>query len=406
LTKPAAATLITPHAAQQAIEALVTRLPIESRALELCLGQTLREDVYAERDNPPFDRVCMDGIAIDSASFSAGTRRYRIQGTQAAGAPALTLAAPSNAIEVTTGAVLPKGADTVIPLEEYAVVGDVASVRSDASGGAYRNVARRGSDSRRDVPMLEAGARLGAREIAVAAAAGFDRLNIARPPRVAVISTGNELVAPGRPIADHQVRDSNAYALRAALSEHGVTEVEGEHVADDEGLIERSLHRHLGERDMIVLIGGVSHGKLDLVRAALAASGVQEVVHQVAQRPGKPMWFGVGPQRQAVFGLPGNPVAALTCLRRYVVPAIARALGAPAMRPEPIALASPAPGGRLAHFVPVRLRHDDLGRVAAVPGAPHGSGDFLALAGTDGFVELPPSATDLPAGFVADFYRW
>ncbi len=406
LTKPAA-TLITPHAAQQAIEARVSRLPIESRGLELCLGQTLGEDVYAERDNPPFDRVCMDGIAIDSAAFAAGTRRYRIQGTQPAGAPAVTLADPGSAIEVTTGAVLPRGADAVIPLEEYAVAGDAASVRDGASGNAFRNVARRGSDSRRDVPMLEAGIRLGAREIAVAAAAGLNRLNIARPPRIAVVSTGNELVAPGRPIADHQVRDSNAYALRAALAEHGVADVEVEHVADDEGLIVRSLRRQLVGHDMIVLTGGVSHGKLDLVRAALAAVGVQEVLHQVAQRPGKPMWFGVGPERQAVFGLPGNPVAALTCLRRYVVPAIERALGASALPRERIALDSPAPGARrLAHFVPVRLRHDDLGRVAAVPRTPHGSGDFLALAGTDGFVELPPSAAELPAGFVADLYRW
>jgi molybdopterin molybdotransferase len=406
LTK-AAATLTTPHAAQDAIEAHVARLPAETRALDLCVGQTLREDVYAERDNPPFDRVCMDGIAIDSASFSAGLRLFRIQGTQAAGAPALVLAAPGTAIEVTTGAVLPKGADSVIPLEEYALDGQVATVRGDASGVAYRNVARRGSDSRRDVPMLRAGIRLGAREIAVAAAAGLDRMHVARPPRIAVITTGNELVAPGKPIEDHQVRDSNAYALRAALREHGVTDVDSEHVADDVGALERRLRRQLAARDMLVVTGGIAHGKLDLVRAALGAAGVREVVHQVAQRPGKPMWFGVGPDAQAVFGLPGNPVAALTCLRRYVVPAIARALGAPPPRPERIALASPAPGARrLAHFVPVVLRHDDLGRVAAVPRTTHGSGDFLALAGTDGFVELPPTPGDLAAGFVADFYRW
>jgi molybdopterin molybdotransferase len=407
LTTRTPATPITPQAAQKAIEARVTRLPTESCALELCVGRTLHEDVYAERDNPPFDRVCMDGIAIDSASFAAGARQYRIRGTQAAGAPALTLAGPKEAIEVTTGAVLPIGADAVIPLEDYDLRGDVASVRDNAPGEAYRNVARRGSDSRRDVPMLAAGIRLGAPEIAVAAAAGLDHVRVARAPTVAVISTGNELVAPGRPIADHQVRDSNAYALRAALHEHGVADVETEHVADDETLLERSLQRHLRGRDMIVLSGGVSHGKWDLVRGALAEVGVEEVFHQVAQRPGKPMWFGVGPGGRAVFGLPGNPVATLTCLRRYVVPAIALALGAAARSPERIALASSAPGARrLAHLVPVVLRHDEQGRTTAAPRAPHGSGDFLALAGTDGFVELPPSAANLAAGFVADFYRW
>src|SRR5262249_19195654 len=160
----------------------------------------------------------------------------------------VALAAPSNAIEVTTGAVLPRGADTVIPLEEYTVVGGVATVRGDASGEALRNVARRGSDGRRDVPMLATGIRLGAREIAVAAAAGLDRLDVARPPKVAVITTGDELVAPGRPIADHQVRDSNAYALRAALREHGVLDVDSEHVGDDKGSLESSLSRQLGAR--------------------------------------------------------------------------------------------------------------------------------------------------------------
>jgi molybdopterin molybdotransferase len=232
-------------------------------------------------------------------------------------------------------------------------------------------------------------------------------MSVARAPKIAVITTGNELVPPGRPIEDHQVRDSNAYALRAALREHGVTEVDSEHAADDPAALDRALRRQLGARDMLLVTGGIAHGKLDLVRGALAALGVQEVFHQVAQRPGKPMWFGVGPEAQAVFGLPGNPVAALTCLRRYVVPAISRALGAPRRLPERIALASPTPGARrLAHFVPAVLSHDDLGRVAAAPRTTHGSGDFLALAGTDGFVELPPSAADLPAGFVADFYRW
>ncbi len=406
MTTPAA-TLITPHAAQQAIEARVSRLPVESRALELCVGRTLREDVYAERDNPPFDRVCMDGIAIAGASLADGLREFRIQGAQPAGAPALTLATAGDAIEVATGSVLPRGADTVIPLEEYERLDDVAVIRDNASGKLHRNVARRGSDSRRDVPMLAAGLRLGPPEIAVAAAAGRERVNVSRPPRVAVISTGNELVPPGRPIADHQVRDSNGYALRAALQEHGVADTDGEHVADDEALIVRSLRRHLGERDLIVLTGGVSYGKLDLVRAALAAAGIERVVHQVAQKPGKPMWFGVGPDGQPVFALPGNPIATLMCLRRYVVPAIDRALDAARRPPERIALASAAPTARrLAHFIPVQLRLSEAGRTVAAPRVPHGSGDLLALAGTDGFVELPPSADDRPAGFVADLYRW
>jgi len=127
----------------------------------------------------------------------------------------------------------------------------------------------------------------------------------------------------------------------------------------------------------------------------------------VAQRPGMPMWFGVAPRRQLVFGLPGNPVSTLLCLRRYVIPAVTATLGAPRMVPEPIALAAPVKFGRaLTYFLPVSLRHDERGQVAAIPRPPNGSGDFLALAGTDGFVELPPQGEPFPEGFVANLYRW
>jgi molybdopterin molybdotransferase len=145
----------------------MTPQPAETRALAGCVGQTLRQDIYAERDNPPFDRVCMDGIAIRSDTLSRGVRQYALQATQPAGAPALTLADAAGAIEVMTGAMLPGGSDCVIPLEEYALSDGIVSLKSSAVGEPDRNVQRRGSDSRPGVPMLQAGVRLGAPEIAV-----------------------------------------------------------------------------------------------------------------------------------------------------------------------------------------------------------------------------------------------
>lgn len=393
--------------AREVIDARLAPSPAEVRPLSECIGQVLREDVYAERDNPPFDRVCMDGIAIRSEAFGKGARRFTIEATQAAGAPALTLSAADGAVEVMTGAMMPRGTDCVIPLEEYDVEAAIVSLKDRASGEPYRNVQRRGSDSLPGVPMLRAGVRLGAPEIAVVASAGLARVSVSRQPSFMVVSTGDELVEPGQPIAEHQVRRSNAYALLAALREHGFGKVADDHIPDSEEMLRDRLARHLAERDVLILSGGISKGRFDFVPKVLKSLQVDEVFCQVAQRPGMPMWFGVGPRGQAVFGLPGNPVSTLICLIRYVVPAMSAAMAAGAATPEPIGLAVPVKRGRpTASFVPVSIQCDARGARSAQPRMPSGSGDFLALAGTHGFIELPPRTDAYPEGFVADLYRW
>ncbi len=393
--------------ARQAIDARLAPAPVEVLPLSECIGRTLREDVYAERDNPPFDRVCMDGIAIRSEVFGKGARRFTIEATQAAGAPALTLSGAAAAIEVMTGAMMPRGTDCVIPLEEYDAEAGIVSLKDTAAGDPYRNVQRRGSDSQPGVPMLRAGIRLGAPEIAVVASAGRPSVSVSRQPSFIVVSTGDELVEPGEPIAEHQVRRSNSYALLAALREHGFVKVGDDHIRDDEERLQDRLARHLAERDVLILSGGVSKGRFDFVPRVLKSLHVEQVFHQVAQRPGMPLWFGVGSRGQAVFGLPGNPVSTLICLIRYVVPALHAAMATRVCAPEPIALASPITRGRpVASFVPVSIQYDPDGARSALPRMPHGSGDFLALAGTHGFIELPPRPDAYPEGFVADLYRW
>jgi molybdopterin molybdotransferase len=393
--------------AQEAIDSRVTPLPAESRPLEQCIGQVLRQDIYAERDNPPFDRVCMDGIAVASVALGRGLRRFAVEATQAAGVPAVTLSNDDNAIEVMTGAMLPNGTDCIIPMEEYELADNVVSVKADVVADPYRNVQRRGEDSRPGVPMLRAGTLLGAPEIAVVASAGLADVQVARQPKFMVVSTGDELIEPGRPIEEHQVRRSNAYAIVAALRRRGFENVSHDHILDDEQLLQDRLRRHLSERDVLILSGGVSKGKFDLVPKSLKSLGVEEVFYQVAQRPGMPMWFGIGPGGQAVFGLPGNPVATLVCLIRYVVPAMIAAMGARQISAEPIALAAPVKFNRtMAYFLPVRVQYDALGHASAAPRPPNGPGDFLALTEADGFVELPPRAEAYPEGFVASLYRW
>jgi molybdopterin molybdotransferase len=402
-----AGTHISPRLAEEAINSRLTCLPIESLPLTQCVGGTLRENIYAERDHPPFDRVTMDGIAVDSAALRRGLKRFHIQGTQAAGTPPIKLGTGDDAIEVMTGAILPLGSDCVIPVEQLEIVEGYASLNAAVVNSAYHNVHRRGSDSRQGTLLLEAGTLLRAPEIAVVASAGMARVRVSSQPAVMVISTGDELIEPGDPIADYQVRRSNAYAVAATLRKRGLVRIGDDHVPDDESLLYERLALHLTTHEVVVLSGGVSMGQFDFVPKALARLGVQEVFHNVAQRPGKPMWFGVGPQGQAVFGLPGNPVSTLVCLIRYVIPAIAEAMGTKREPPERLALAAPVTfQPPVAYFLPVTIEHDDWGRAWASPRPTNGSGDFLSLAGTDGFVELPPGPNTYAKGFVATVYRW
>jgi molybdopterin molybdotransferase len=205
----------------------------------------------------------------------------------------------------------------------------------------------------------------------------------------------------------HQVRRSNAYAVVGALREHGFQRVADDHIPDDVGELRERLRFHLETHDVLVLSGGVSMGRFDFVPQVLGELGVRTIFHKVAQRPGKPLWFGVAPSGAAVFGLPGNPVSTLVCLARYVLPALRGSLGQSADRVERMALSAPITvTPALTHFIPVRLEQDDWGRDWAVPAPTNGSGDFTSLAGTEGFVELPPGPNTYAKGFVTRLYRW
>jgi len=399
--------VLSPSQADELIAQHLTCLPIESLPLAQCAGAVLRENIYAERDQPPFDRVTMDGIAFDSRAVRDGARRLRIQAMQAAGDPPLALAGHDRCIEVMTGAVMPAGCDAVVPVEQITVRNGEAELAQDVSVEPDQNIHRRGTDTRQGNLLLAAGTRLGPPEIAIAAGAGMPRIRVSSQPMLAVISTGNELIEPGDPIQPHQIRRSNAYAIAAALRLHGFQRVADDHIADDATELRHRLKFHLETHDVLVLSGGVSMGKLDLVPRVLEELGVRCVFHNVAQRPGKPLWFGIAGSGSAVLGLPGNPVSTAVCVSRYVLPALAASQGEASPPPERMALGAPVTvTPPLTLFVPVRIEIDDWGRSWAMPAATNGSGDFTALAGTDGFVELPPGPNTYPKGFVTRMHRW
>lgn len=370
-------------------------------------GAVLRESITATRDQPPFDRVTMDGIAFAFDSWQEDRGSFRIAGTQAAGAAPLTLNDPGDCIEVMTGAMLPIGCDCVVPVENIEVRAGIAQLRDDAPAPVRNlNVHARGIDSRLGDLLLASGCRLGPAEVAVIASNGQSHVLVTRAPKIVVISTGDELVEPGQPLRDWQISRSNVYAVLASLRRHGYTALSQDHVADDLETLRTRLREHLETHDVMILSGGVSMGRFDYVPQVLQELGVRVVFHKVAQRPGKPLWFGVGAGGQTVYALPGNPVSTLVCLTRYVLPGLLAAQGASPADVETIALAqSYEVKATLAVFLPVKLAQDVVGQCAA-PHPTHGSGDFTSLMGTIGFVELPPGPRVVAEDMSLPLYRW
>jgi molybdopterin molybdotransferase len=402
-----AATLLTPAEAEALVRARVRPLPTESRPLASLAGAALARSVRSERDQPPFDRVTMDGIAFASAAWRDGRRRFVIGGTQAAGHPPRVLTDTGTCFEAMTGAILPLGCDCVVPVERLRIENGEAIVADDVEVEPFLNVHTRGLDAREGDMLLTPGTRLGAPELAALASAGHARAEVRVEPRILVATTGDELVAPGAPIAAWQVRRSNSDAMRGALQLRGYTRVADDHLPDDAAVLAERLAAHLATHDVLVLTGGVSMGRYDHVPSVLRQLGVEEVFHKVAQRPGKPLWFGIGPTGQTVFGLPGNPVSSLVCLLRYVLPALGALQGE---SPRPVEHMQLGAGFKvkppLAFFLPVQVEHSATLGAVAMARPTRGSGDFISLLGTDGFVELPPGPRELPAGHLAPLYRW
>ncbi len=381
--------------------------PAETILLEAARGAILRQKVVAERDQPPFDRVTMDGIAIRSSALAAGIRSFHVVGTQGAGVAAMQLGDDRNCVEIMTGAMLPDDGDTIVPVERINRHDDNVELEAGYEPDPGQFVHRRGSDIEADQLLLEPGTVIGAPEMAVLTIGGSATVSVARWPKIAAVSTGDELVDVGSPIELCQIRSSNDRAIVAALEKRGCSTATRAWLPDDPDALRQTISELHDRDDILVLSGGVSMGKYDYVPQIMDELGMRLVFHKVLQRPGLPMWFGVSAQDKPVFALPGNPVASLVCLIRYVLPAIRTALGAVVPERQTVRLAEAfnfAPD--LTCQMPVRLGVNADGDLRATPTPTNTSGDFVALAGTDGFVELPRGRTDFDAGEPVSFYQW
>jgi molybdopterin molybdotransferase len=377
------------QAAREAVLAEVQPLATEEVALQDALGRVLAEDVVAAANVPAFDNSAMDGFAVKAGP--AG-RTLRVVDESRAGAPATVALSDGEAIRISTGAAIPEGADGVLQIERVADDGVRITLEDHVEPG--RNIRAAGDDLRAGDVVLPAGTRLGAAEIGLAAACGRARVTCARVPRIAVLATGDELVAPGEPLGPGQIHETNALTLAGLATQAGGRVVATAVVRDDASATRDAIANALESADIVVLSGGVSVGPHDHVKPALDALGVREVFWRVALRPGRPTWFGTrGPT--LVFGLPGNPVSAMVTFVLFVRPAIAAMQGG-GHRPQRVV-------ARLAEPIPRHADRDECVRVrlddgVATPTGPQGSHQLRSMLSADGLAIVTAGAGDAAAG--------
>lgn len=381
------------------------RFSIERTPLGKAWNRVLAEDLLADRDFPPFNRVTMDGIAINYQSFEGGQRSFVIVAVQAAGKPPMQLFKSDQCMEVMTGAMLPAGTDTVVRYEDVLIEDGVATIQIDAVK-ARQNVHLRGSDRKKGDIILTKGKYIGAAEMATFATIGKTEIGVYKLPHVRLSSSGDELVEVNIKPLPYQIRRSNVYAITPLLMPLRIV-ASVDHLPDDKETIHRYLKTNLEEGQVLVISGAVSEGKFDFIPEVLEELGVKKLFHKVAQRPGKPFWFGrQGTDGPVVFALPGNPVSAFACTCRYVLPFLRKSLGLEANMNVTARLASEVTfKPDLTYFMQVKTYFQD-GVLMAEPLIGNGSGDLANLNDADGFLELPRGRETFLAGEVFPLYPY
>lgn len=389
--------MISVAEAEAIINQHITDYGTELVPFEQAPGRVLAEELYADRDLPPCDRVTMDGIAIRHTAYAAGIRTFRIKGTIAAGAVPGEIDRDDECLEIMTGAALPASVDTVVRYEDLQIINGTATITTEQVKNA-QNVHHKGRDKRRGAIVATGNQVIDATVVSMAASVGKSVLQVKKLPKVVVISTGNELVDVHEQPEAWQIRSSNNYTIKAVLQPYGIL-CDLLHIQDDKQSATEQLGKCLEQYDVVLLTGGVSMGKYDYVPQVLEVLQVTKLFHKIQQRPGKPFWFGRHHNSTVVFAFPGNPVSTFLCLHRYFLPWLEMCIG---LTPKPATYAvlnkdvTFAPP--LQYFMQVKVTVSDKGQLIAMPAEGNGSGDFANLLDTNAFMELPMEETNFVQG--------
>ncbi len=405
--------MISFREAFEQVVAAAAPVGVERIALDRAAGRVLAVGISADRDLPPFDRSERDGFAVRSADFFRGGAKLALTGeTIFAGAEAVSAVTSGFCSAIMTGAALPPGADAVVPVEKSVRNGTAVALDYEKIVPGI-HVHRKGSDAAEGDLLLAAGTVLDGAALSVAASVGASEVDVHRKVKVAVLSTGDELVGVNETPGRLQIRDGNGPSLRALIESISWLQcVIHRRVVDDETVLGASVVEALAEADAVVLSGGVSMGEKDLVPGVLKRCGVEEIAHKVAIRPGKPFWVGAAKHPSGrsimVYGLPGNPVAVQVTFRELVMAALRRMAGLETI--EPIEFRLPLAENLrkklpLGQFLPALLVPGEEGTFVR-PVTNNGSGDFVSISRADGVIVLPEGELRLRPGDPVRFHLW
>jgi molybdopterin molybdotransferase len=356
--------------------------------LDQVQGRILAEDILADRDFPPFDRVAMDGIALSFENLTQGRNKLFIQEVQAAGSPQTKLNDGQGVcIEVMTGSMLPLNCDTVVPYEQIDKSDDFVSLENNIAV-QNKNIHRKGSDQKKGNLLIKKGKTLNAGDIGILATVGKIKVFVYRLPTIALLSTGDELVPVSQNPAPYQIRRSNTIFMKSDLRKKGFI-ADDYHFEDELAGLKSKLFDLLSRYDVIICSGAVSKGKFDFLPQALEELQVETLFHRVAQRPGKPFWFG-NKGEKLVFGFPGNPVSTFVCYHYYFLSWLNRGVREEyAILKEKIEFRP-----ELTLFQPVIISGDG----GVTPIKLNGSGDLVGLSLADGMLVLPQGKSTFQEG--------
>lgn len=358
------------------------------------VGRILKEDIFADRDFPPFNRVAMDGIAIDYTSFQNGQRSFKIEGIQPAGSKQISLENSENCIEVMTGSVLPKNTNSVIRYEDVTIVNGIATITIDEINES-QNIHQKGKDKSEGDTLILKNTVISSAEIGVLATVGKEFVIVAKPPKVMIISTGDELVEVHQFPLQHQIRRSNVFTLVSLLERLQIPS-ETDHITDDKPILKQKIATYLKEYDVLLFSGAVSKGKFDFLPEVFDELGVEKLFHTVAQRPGKPFFFG-NTNTCTIFGFPGNPISTFVNCLVYFYTWYYKSVGAELQEETVILKEDVTFKPNLTYFLQVKLSYR-FGHLIATPITGNGSGDLASLVNADAFIQLPATQTEFKKG--------
>lgn len=361
--------MISPLEAIELLKNITIPFRTEKMPLAKTLGMNIAEKIVADRDFPPFDRVMMDGIAVKD--ITAPT--WKIEGILFAGEPVKAIKKTDGALEIMTGATAPRGTEAIIKIEDLSIEKKIATYIGKTPLEKGQHIHLQGADAPAGSVLVKKRTKIGPVEIAIAATVGKAHIEVESKPHVHIFSTGDEIVGLHETPADHQIRSSNVMMLKSVLLSKGF-KANSSHLADSAEKIKTSIDKALESNDIILLSGGVSAGKKDLIPSVLAEAGFETVFHKISQKPGRPLLVATRPDGKVVFAFPGNPISTLTCFWVYFLPWVSGEW--PEYNVKEIKFL-PKPSAELDQWIPV-----ENGEVLAH----NGSGDLINWSRADGLV--------------------